>query len=222
MKKLVKNILRPVYQCAKNIARFIRRRKIKNRHFSIICNNCWGGLFYQRFGMKYESPTIGMVIPPKDFVRFCANLKYYLSIDVKPLDIEKAVNIELFKSLEISHQKKMILGKIDDVEICFLHYESFADASEKWNKRRERVHAPVIIKFNDNNGMVMDDLEAFNQATVNNKTIFTTYRKDFYDSSNAEMKFLLPFKLKDQDGVDDVYDYKKKFNVVKIINQILN
>lgn len=225
---MIKKILRrfkPLYKWFKRVLNFIpaawKRKKINYKHFSVICNNCWGGVLYQQFGMKYESPTIGCVIPPKDFIRLCQDLESYLSKEIVPLDIECSHNRELFKTLEYSHHKKLILGTIGDVEICFLHYKTFKDAVEKWDKRKRRISNPILIKFNDNNGMSIEDLENFNQIAATYKTIFTTYRQDYYDFSNANVKFLLPYKLKDQDGVDDVFKFKKKFNAVKVINELL-
>ena len=38
--------------------------------------------------MKYESPTIGLLIPPDDYNKFIANLDYYLAEDIEMLSIE--------------------------------------------------------------------------------------------------------------------------------------
>jgi uncharacterized protein (DUF1919 family) len=62
----------------------IRFRKIKNiGNFSIICNNCIGGFLYQKYGIKYYSPTIGLQFPQEDFVKFCKDLEYYLHEQLK-------------------------------------------------------------------------------------------------------------------------------------------
>ena len=37
----------------------IKRIGLKNKSFSIISNNCWGGIVYDIFGLQYRSPTIG-------------------------------------------------------------------------------------------------------------------------------------------------------------------
>lgn len=220
MSSLCEKILKPIKNLVKRIIQFIRRARIGNKHFSVISNNCWAGFLYRRFGMKYESPTAGLVIPPKDFFRFCDNLEHYLSIDVELLKIEDSVNNKFFVSLEKSHKRKMILGKVEDVEICFMHYTTFEDASAKWNRRRKRVQDPIIIKLNDNNGLTLSGVQEFDKLKSKYKTIFITCKQDFYDASNATMKFLVPYRLRDQDGVDDVKDMKV-YDVVDIINNLV-
>lgn len=52
------------YNCYKE------RKKINCTDFSIISNNCWGGFVYQKFGIKYTSPTVGLFIYENDYVNF--------------------------------------------------------------------------------------------------------------------------------------------------------
>ena len=50
---------------------------------TIISNNCWGGNVYQKFGLKYTSPTIGLFMIGEDYVKFCKNLRYYSTLNLK-------------------------------------------------------------------------------------------------------------------------------------------
>lgn len=50
--------------------------------FTIISNNCWGGLVYQYYGFGYDTPTVGMYFFAEDYVKFVSNLKHYLEIDI--------------------------------------------------------------------------------------------------------------------------------------------
>ena len=72
----------------RKIISFIRRIGLKNRDFTIISNNCWGGFIYDIFGLKYQTPTIGTYFFSEDYVKFVNNLDYYLGLDVKPLRFE--------------------------------------------------------------------------------------------------------------------------------------
>lgn len=56
------------------LTRSIRVKKLSVDRFTIISNNCWGGTVYESYGMRKESPTIGMFIMPSDFVRFCSEI----------------------------------------------------------------------------------------------------------------------------------------------------
>ena len=37
-----------------------RGRKLKNRDFTIISNNCWGGTVYEAHNLQKQSPTVGL------------------------------------------------------------------------------------------------------------------------------------------------------------------
>ena len=53
------------YQCS------LERKKLKHTDFCIISNNCWGGFIYQKFGIKYNTPTIGLFIYERYYIKFC-------------------------------------------------------------------------------------------------------------------------------------------------------
>ena len=48
----LKGYLKPVY------GKYYGQRLV-NKDFSIISNNCWGGVVYEWFGLEKKSPTIG-------------------------------------------------------------------------------------------------------------------------------------------------------------------
>ncbi|MDE6218484.1 MAG: DUF1919 domain-containing protein, partial [Muribaculaceae bacterium] len=50
--------------------RWNRRRKLKHNDFTIISNNCWAGTaVYQPFGLKYNTPTVGLFIIDEDYIQ---------------------------------------------------------------------------------------------------------------------------------------------------------
>lgn len=68
-----------------------------------------------------------------------------------------------------------LVGKIDDVEIVFLHYAAQEEAAEKWLRRCERINWDnLLIKFSQMNSCSEDDLRAFNAIPLNRKICFTT------------------------------------------------
>lgn len=83
---------------------------IKSKDFTIICNNCLAGVFYNDLGLKFRSPTINLFMYPSDFVKFCLNLKYY-------------INVELTEVLQEKYNYPV--GKLEDIEIYFMHYNHF-------------------------------------------------------------------------------------------------
>ena len=38
----------------------VRHKQLKNTDFTIISNNCWGGMVYESYDLPKESPTVGM------------------------------------------------------------------------------------------------------------------------------------------------------------------
>ena len=56
----------------------LKRKKLNNTDFTIISNNCWGGICYDHFGIEKQSPTVGCFIMTDDYLTFIENLDYYL------------------------------------------------------------------------------------------------------------------------------------------------
>ena len=115
----------------KNIKIFInkigskrRNRKLKVKDFTIISNNCFAGLTYEYLNLPFSSPTIGLYFFAPEFIKFISNLKYYTSLPVIEL---KASDSKYYDELVRLKQENKILGKVGDVEIVFLHYDSFKE-----------------------------------------------------------------------------------------------
>lgn len=149
------------YQCYK------RRRKLKNRDFSIISNNCWGGLISQYYGLPYMSPTCGLLINGNDYIRFCKHIQQYLSLKLDFIE---------FESSKFHHKypdyKSFPVGMLGDVEIDFMHYHSEAEAAEKWYRRTKRINWDnIIFKISHRESFTDEDIEAFAALDLPNKLI---------------------------------------------------
>ena len=105
---------------------------------TIISNDCTGGAVSHDLGMEFKSPTINLQILPEDYLKFCENLKVY-------------INSELYECKEISKDHYLALlrmygqvpdfplGLVNDVLVCFQHYETFSEAKAKWDERKAKV-----------------------------------------------------------------------------------
>ncbi len=208
----------------KRIIKRIRSCKLKTTDFSIICNNCWGGLVYSYFGLPYKSPTIGLVIPPSDFNRFCSDVKRYSTIPLKQLFLEESNNKDLFTELEKIHGK-LVYGIVDDVEICFLHYGTFDEANEKWQRRFKRVNFnKLIFKNNDNNFTDGQKLDEWFEVVKNKESVFITNNDNYLEIAKKYSKIETIFyneSLNHFSGVNDTSSFFKKKNIAKIINSLL-
>lgn len=94
----------------------LRRKKLINRDFAIISNNCWGGHVYRYFNMEYESPTVGMYFYAEEYIKFLSNLKYYMGCELK---IISAFQSKYYKELQRRGEVTRLIGLLDDVESCY-------------------------------------------------------------------------------------------------------
>lgn len=146
-------------------------KRLHNKRFTIISNNCWGGTVYETYNLQKQTPTIGMFIMPQDYVKFLESLEYYLA---QPLIFIDPIDSKWKKELEKkSNWGTYLIGKLADIELHMLHYHNEDIALEKWNKRINRIdYEQLIVKFNDQNGCTVDDIRNFLSLSYNNKICF--------------------------------------------------
>lgn len=115
-----------------------------------------------------------------------------------------------FEVLKIKGQTNKPIGRIEDIEIIFLHYNSKEEAYEKWNKRIKRVnHSNLIVKFSEQNLCEYEDLVAFVNLPYKNKICFV--KKDY----KMPYCIKLPFYSKCVSLLDDIPDYRIKIKQIR-------
>lgn len=141
----------------------IRRRKLKNRNFTILSSECAGGVIYHDLGLRFDSPTINLWFKPSDYITFLKNLDYYLNTNI--LFEDKKANLDYPVG---------ILGeKGREIRLYFQHYDNFKDAKQKWNRRKKRVHLDnLYLIMTDRDGASEHDLAEFDTLPYKNKVIF--------------------------------------------------
>ncbi len=55
-----------------------RGKRLCNKKFTIISNNCWGGTVYEAHDLQKQSPTIGLFFIAEDYIKFLKHFKEYL------------------------------------------------------------------------------------------------------------------------------------------------
>ncbi|MCD7831484.1 MAG: DUF1919 domain-containing protein [Firmicutes bacterium] len=55
-----------------------RGKKLRNRDFTIISNNCWGGTVYEAHFVQKQSPTVGLFFMAEDYLKFLKHMSEYL------------------------------------------------------------------------------------------------------------------------------------------------
>ena len=147
-----------------------RNKKLNNRDFSIICNNCWGGAVYRRFGLPYRSPTAGLYFYADDFVKLCGDLRSYMEAELEFIPYTESKYKE---ELERKGQQNVPIARLKDIEIIFLHYKTPEEAKEKWERRAARINYDnLIFKFSKMNLCTEKALQAFDALEADKKICF--------------------------------------------------
>lgn len=120
------------------------RNLLTNSGFSIISQNCIGGVIYHDLGLEFLSPTVNLYFTADDFVKFVGNLKHYLSID-----------------MQLEWRGEYPIGILEDITVHFMHYETCSDAKDAWCRRKERINFDKIL-------VISTDMEGFNEDTYKN------------------------------------------------------
>lgn len=158
-----------------------RRKKLEHADFTVISNNCWGGLVYESYGLPKQSPTVGMYFMAEEYLRFLSNLDYYVSeCEMKFVAPEEARHRAFYE------QDKRFgtypIARVGDVEIAMLHYHSEEEAKSKWERRCQRINKDkLIVKMNDQNGCTAEHAYQFGQLPFACKVFFTVNQFDAGD-----------------------------------------
>lgn len=122
------------------------RKKLKSTDFSIISNNCWAGTaVYQPFGLRYNTPTVGLFFMDEDYILFLENLEWYLR---QPLTFINPKDSRYFDKISDNNTKEItypIATLGEKVEIHFLHYHDMQEASIKWERRVKRINFDKLL-----------------------------------------------------------------------------
>ena len=195
----------------------LRRKKLKNLDFTIISNNCWGGMIYESYNLKKNTPTVGLFFMAEDYIKFLDRLNYYINCKLSFINPIKSKHYQKLKN--INNYGNYPVGVLDDIEIFFVHYKSENEAKEKWERRINRINFNnLIVKFNDQNGCKEEDLEKFLKMSYKNKLFFTV--KDWNVDKKEYIKFFQIFNKKNINASKEPFGYNRKINITKYLNSI--
>ena len=145
--------------------------------------------------LRFNSPTVNLWFKPDEFIRFLKRLKYYL--------FECEMQSDANRSLECGYP----VGRLDDIHVYFMHYDSFEQAKRKWNERQQRVNMDnLYIVMVERDGCTEKDLAAFDKLDYKHKVVFTA--KEYPQFHSA---YHIPGSEEDTDSVKDLCLYQNKF-----------
>ena len=190
----------------------LRRSCLNNTDFSIICNNCWAGHVYRRFGLPYQTPTVGLYFFATDFVKFCADVKGYFE---KPLEFISYTESKYRDKIEQRGQTNVPLARLGDIEVVFLHYKTREEAEEKWNRRKARVNFNnMIFKFSKMNLCDEEEIRAFDTLEHNKKFCFVPPE----EANNYKCAIPFGSAAGCEDVKNDTMEYARYIKLIKVIN----
>lgn len=135
------------------------RKRLVNKSPSLISNNCNGAIILHDLGLRFNSPTVNLYIPFPGYIRFCSRLEHYLSLPVDAM---------------VEGPRDAITGcptgRLEDVDIKFVHYPSFEAARDKWFERARRVDmGNLFLMLSQRDGCTPDDVCEFDALPFEQK-----------------------------------------------------
>lgn len=200
-----------------------RKKKLKNTDFTIISNNCWGGMIYESYNLPKESPTVGMFFMAEDYITFLSDLKRYIN---GTLEFIRPDESRWKDTPQVSEDKRfgsypvgILSNGKNKVEIFFLHYHSEEEAKDKWERRCKRINwEKLLVKFNDQNGCTVKNVHDFMGLPFKNKLFFTS--KEWPDISGG---FTLIHQFPKHDFIMASYEpfgKSKYIDITSVINKL--
>ena len=83
-----------------------RQKKLLGKDFTIISNNCWGGMIYESYNLPKNSPTVGLFFFAEDYICFLKDLKGFVTAPLKfirPEDSKWKTRPELVNDKRFGH-----------------------------------------------------------------------------------------------------------------------
>ncbi|MBX2886098.1 MAG: DUF1919 domain-containing protein [Granulosicoccus sp.] len=157
-----------------------RVRQIRRRDFCIIASNCTGSLPYRFLKLPYNTPTVNLFFYAPDFIRFVQRLDHYLAQPLRFTPISK------FPDNAAVHEAhgNYPIGRLDDIEVHFMHYINESEAEEKWNRRKLRINRDnLVIAFTDKDLCTPELLADFDNLPYPRKFVLTAQQHPMIKSS---------------------------------------
>lgn len=223
LKYNVKKVLKPFVQKLRNArtkwnnsrTTAARRKQLRSTDFTIISNNCWGGLVYQYFGLPYTSPTVGLFIMDDDYIKFLERLDYYLSQPLQFITMEQSRYCEKLAS-ESTAKAYYPIARLDDIEIHFLHYHSEEEARTKWEYRKKRMDKDrLLVKMSQRSANNRTILDRFAKLPYKNKICFTEF-----EHVGPEFFYIPELKHLNIQGGDETPYVIGKVDLIEMINKM--
>ena len=140
--------------------------------FSIIGDNCWGGFIYRHLRRPYLTPFAGLFLEAPCFLLLLEDLRACLSHPPRPAADTRYETLRKARRGAFPAYPIGILG--DGIELHFLHYRTWEEALDKWNRRTARIRWDrLFVKFTDRGEPSAENARCFLSMPYERKLYFT-------------------------------------------------
>ena len=152
--------------------------RIGNQEFVIVSNNCWGSDIYPALRRAYNTPFVGLFLFPECYIKLLDDFENTLSTEIRFSNESKYFSYSA--AYPVGHTANQI-------EIHFLHYNSFEEAQQKWTRRADRLHSavaagvPVFVKFCDREDATTEHFRKYHELAFQRKISMSV---DAFSSNN--------------------------------------
>jgi uncharacterized protein (DUF1919 family) len=185
--------------------------------FTIISNNCWGAHVYQRLGIPYATPFIGLFIPPADYLELIGDLDRIIAAELTFAPESKSASVNAWRDgAKLTYPIGLLDGRI---EIDFQHYHSEEEARATWTRRCRRINpdpARRFFKFDDREGATGDHIAAFAALELPHQVCFTVRR---YEAPTV-LAPAAPSEAHVLDGVSLANITRHRFNTLRWVSAL--
>lgn len=139
-------------------------RRLQRSRLSILSVNCFGGFISNRLGLPFLSPIVNLYIGNQDFLKFMRDPHSYF---------EKTLT---YYGDGIASDRKYPIAKLGDIILNMLHYKTFDESVEAWEKRKKRINwYNLFVTMWD-----IDEkrLEQFDALPYGKKACFVPFKSD--------------------------------------------
>ena len=194
-----------------------RQKKLKNKNFTIISNNCWGGMVYESFNLPKQSPTVGLFFMADEYIKFLKAFPDILNEEIVFIDPMESKYVDFLKQDSRFGQYPIALIG-GGIEIEFLHYHSKEEVLEKWKRRCERMDLDhLIVKMNDQNLCSEEHIKEFSELPFKNKVFFSSKPYEIPENVYIEKAKKQDFVMASQEPII----FKRYFNLTDYLNRFL-
>lgn len=153
---LINAINRVLWNYRRN--RYMRKinSQIANKDFTIFSCNCIGGVLYHDLGLPFATPFVNLYMSCRDFITFCENPTHYLSLPLSPLE----------------QDADYPMARLGELTLHLVHYDSFDQAKEAWERRLKRIHYDRLFLVATNRDGYNDELSRRFDALPYPKVLF--------------------------------------------------